>query len=108
VIKLLGYLLMVVGLSGCGQQIALLYSNTVAPYSNEFDAAKVGSKSFTIIDTQFREPVSGYSLSAEWTTSQLMEEAHKAGMRKINYIDRRTLKVLLGIYRRDALIVYGD
>lgn len=106
-IKRLSCLLLLIGLTGCGQ-IAVLYSNTVVPYSHEFENVPVGSKSCTINDYKLRDPVSGYSLSAEWTTRKIMEEAHKAGISRIDYIDRRTLNILFGIYRRESFIVYGD
>lgn len=104
-----GLLVLLAGLllAGCGQ-IALLYSDTIAPYSHQFDQTRVGSRRCVITSHRLREPVSGRSLSAEWTTSRILDEAHKAGLTTISYIDRRTLSILLGIYRRESLIIYGD
>ena len=95
-------------LSGGCTQIALLYSDTVAPYSQTFRQTPVGSRSCVISSHRLREPISGRSLSAEWTTSRIIEEAHKAGLSRIDYLDRRTQSFLLGIYRRESLIIYGD
>ena len=94
-------------LTGCAP-VGLLYSNTVVPYSEEFNATSVGSKSCTIKANQIKEPVTGYSLSAEWTTSYILQEAKKAGISDIDYIDKRTLSILNGLYRHETLIVHGD
>lgn len=100
-------LLLVLLLSGCGQ-IALLYSNKVTPYSKEFNATRIGSKSCIIDTHKIRDPLSGYSLTAEWSTNKILNETRKAGIKKIYFIDLKTLSILNGLYRRESLIVYGD
>ena len=104
VIKSVCALLGVLVLAGCG----LIYTNTVVPFSKEFKATQVGTKRCVIINHQVKEPVTGYNLYAEWTTSYILDEARKAGIKDINYIDKKTLSILAGIYKRESLIIYGD
>lgn len=109
VIKGVVSLLLFLLLCGCAKmQIALLYSNTVAPYSEEFAATPTGSKRCVINTHEIKDPLSGYSLTAEWSTSKILEQAHQAGIKKIDYIDLKTISILNGVYRRESLIVYGD
>lgn len=94
-------------LTGCAP-VGLLYSNTVIPYSEEFNATPVGTKSCTIKANKIKEPVTGYSISAEWTTSYILQEAKKAGISQIDYIDKHTLSILNGLYKHETLIVHGE
>ncbi len=91
-------------LSGCG----LLYTNQIEPYSGKFDRTPVGTKRCVITSHQIKEPVTGASIYVEWTSSFILSEARKAGIKDIYYMDKKTLSVLLGIYKRESLIVYGD
>lgn len=97
---LLGALL----LAGCG----LIYSNRVSPYSTKFGGTPVGTKRCVINKHQIKEPVTGYNLYAEWTWSSILDEARKAGITNVYYMDKQTLSILLGIYKRESFIIYGD
>ncbi|HXV21168.1 MAG TPA: TRL domain-containing protein [Desulfuromonadales bacterium] len=57
---------------------------------------------------QIKEPVTGRSIYAEWSADLILREAQKAGIKEIYYMDKRTLSILVGIYKRESLIVYGD
>ncbi|HEY6873793.1 MAG TPA: hypothetical protein VI298_13805 [Geobacteraceae bacterium] len=103
-IKYAGFLLAASLVTGCG----LLYTNMVEPYSAKFDRTPVGAKRCVITSHQIKEPVTGANVYVEWTASFILNEAHKAGIEKIHYMDKRTLSVLLGIYKRESLIIYGD
>jgi hypothetical protein len=85
-----------------------LYTDKVIPFSEDFDNTEVGTKTFIIDDFKIKEPVSGYSISVEWMNSNLKENAKKAGIKKIHYADLRVFSVLMGIYSKTSLIVYGD
>jgi len=91
-------------LAGCG----LIYSNTVVPYSTGFNETPIGTKSCVIKNYQIKEPVTGYSMYAEWSTSFILEEARKEGITNIYYMDKKTLSILNDIFKRESLIVYGD
>jgi hypothetical protein len=94
-------------LSGCAP-FGAIYSDTVVPYSTRYKETPIGTKRCEINTHQVKEPFSGYSIYAEWTTSDILNEAKKAGINEIHYMDLRTLSILLGIYKRETLIVYGD
>jgi hypothetical protein len=95
-------------LAGCSFPPAIIYSDTTAPYSTKFIETPVGTKQCEIHSHQVKEPTTGYNIYAEWSWSQILNEARKAGITEIHYMDKRTLSILNGIYKRESLIVYGD
>jgi hypothetical protein len=48
------------------------------------------------------------SLSGEWDNDKIMRVAREAGITELHYIDIKTLSIVLGIYRRQTLILYGE
>jgi hypothetical protein len=101
-------LLLALLLAGCGLPRGLIYSNTTVPYSSEFSETPVGTKHCVIRSHQIKEPVTGRSIYAEWSADLILREAQKAGVKEIYYMDKRTLSILVGIYKRESLLVYGD
>jgi hypothetical protein len=100
-------LLAALALAGCAP-LGLLYSDTVVPYSKRFDNTPIGTKRCVIDSHQIKEPISRYNIYAEWSLSHILTEAKKAGISDIYYMDKRTLSILLGIYKRESLLIYGD
>jgi hypothetical protein len=80
----------------------------VAPYSVKFNATQAGTKRCVINDHQVKEPVTGFSIYSEWTTRYILDEARKAGIQEIYYMDIKTLSILNGVYKRESLFIYGD
>lgn len=101
-------LLLALLLTGCSPLRGLIYSHTTVPYSSTFRETPVGTKHCLIRSHQIREPLSGRSIYAEWSTDLILGEARKAGIKEIYSMDKRTLSILLGIYKRETLLVYGD
>ena len=100
---------LIVMLSCCSCTInGRLYTDKVVPFSENFHNTEVGTKSFIIDDFKVKEPISGYNISVEWMNSTLKEKATKAGIKNIHYADLRIFSVLLGVYSKNSLIVYGD
>ncbi|MCM8533685.1 MAG: TRL-like family protein [Lentisphaeraceae bacterium] len=85
-----------------------LYTKKVVPFTENFKETPVGSKVCYIDDFKIQEPLSGYNVSAEWMRSNLLKEAQKAGMSEIYYADMETFSILLGIWTKRTLIVYGE
>ena len=85
-----------------------LYANVVRPYSTDFNHTSVGSKQCIIKDYRLKEPVSGYGVTVEWSSSQIQAAARSAGIERISYIDVQTISLLMGLYSRRKLIIYGD
>ncbi len=94
-------------LSGCVRD-GIIYTHKIEPYSKKFNATPVGSKQIIINTHQIKEPASGYNLYAEWTTQFIFNESRRAGINEIYYMDKQTLSVLFGIYKRESIVVYGD
>ena len=92
---------------GCG----VLYNNVVRPHSRDFNNTPIGSKNCTLSAYKIQAPLMflGRSrVSAEWDTDRINEAAQKAGITKIYYTELKTQEILLGTYRRQTLIIYGD
>lgn len=102
--------LLLTGCSGLGSSLPQghLYTNVVQPYSIDFQDSPVGSKHCVLDEHQLREPVSGYGVSVEWTSGRILAAARAAGISRISYTEMQTLSFLMGIYRRQRLIVHGD
>lgn len=98
------------GCSGLGSSVVQghLYTNVVRPYSTDFRDSPVGSKRCVLDEHQLREPVSGYGVAVEWTADRILAAANEAGISRVSYTEMQTLSFLLGIYRRQRLIIYGD
>lgn len=102
--------LLLTGCSGVGSTMVQgnLYTNVVQPYSTDFHDSPVGSKRCVLDEHQFREPISGYGVSVEWTAGRILAAAKAAGISRVSYTEMQTLSFLMGIYRRQRLIVHGD
>ena len=107
------YVLLVVpfllGATGCG----LLYTNVVQPHSGDFDNTPIGSKQCTMNAFAVRVPLLAVSLertriAAQWDTKKINTVLEKAGMTKMYYTDIKTQEFLLGTFRRQTVIIYGD
>jgi hypothetical protein len=95
---------MVMGCSARG----ILYTSTIEPYSGNFHNTPVGTKSVAIKSYLIKEPITSLKISGEWDTDEIVRLARESGITDLHYIDIKTLSILLGTYRRQTLIVYGD
>ena len=109
VIKAALLLLAAMLLMGCSAPPrGLLYTNTTEPYFGNFRDTPAGAKSVAVNSHRITEPLSRLNLSGEWDTDVIMRAVREAGITDLHYIDIKTLSILLGTYRRQTLIVYGD
>ena len=96
-------------LTGCATTApGRLYTNVIRPHSTDFHVTPVGTKHCVLDEHRFKDPVSGYGATVEWSTDRIRSEAQKAGITNINYTEIQTLSILMGIYRRRRLIIHGD
>ena len=107
VVKGTRLLLLALALAGCAP-FGLIYTDTVVPFSKKFDETPLGTKRCVIDSHQIKEPVTRYNIYAEWSLSHILTEAKKAGISDIYYMDKRTLSIFLGVYKRESLLIYGD
>jgi len=95
---------LVMGCAGRG----LLYTSTIEPYACSLRNTPFGTKSAVIHSHRFKEPVTGLGVSGEWDSDIIMRAAREAGITSLHYIDIETFSLLMGTYRRQSFIVYGD
>jgi hypothetical protein len=92
---------------GCG----LLYNNTVRPHSTDFNQTPIGTKesshsAFKI--TLPLLPLSTNRVQAQWDVSEIRTLAKEAGLTEIYYTDLKSIEFLLGTFRWQTIILYGD
>ena len=107
------YLLLVVPFilasTGCG----LLYTSVVQPHSVDFNNTPIGSKqctlsAFTVRFPLLAPPFERTRISAQWDTQEVNAVLEEAGITKMYYTDIKTQEFLLGTFRRQTVIIYGD
>ncbi|MBA3052478.1 MAG: TRL domain-containing protein [Candidatus Omnitrophota bacterium] len=86
----------------------LLYKKVIEPHSTDFKKTPVGSKSAMLDRHMITRVGSGYNLSAEWDRDNINDVTRQTGIKKIYYTDIETTSVLLGLYSRKRIIIYGD
>lgn len=97
----------------CMQGCGLLYTNVVRSDSRDFNNTPIGSKSFSLsayrVQIPLFLPFSRFTrASAQWDNERINELARQTGMHKIYYSDFKTEEILMGTFRRQTIIVYGD
>jgi hypothetical protein len=98
---------MVFSMMGCG----LLYTNVVRNHSLNFNNTPVGSKQCSLSAFTVRVPLmpaTRQRVQAQWDTNEISDVAKDAGITQIYYTDIKTLEILLGTFRKQTLIIYGD
>ena len=100
---------LVILMTGCSSiMTGYIFTHTVHPYSTDFNNTPVGTRKCIIANYQVREPISGYGASAEWNMRTISQAARDAGITNLYYADIHTLSLFRRIYRRKALVLYGD
>ena len=103
------FLCLVLLLSGSACQLpGQLFSWTTRPHMTNYKGTPVCSKKCVLSAYRFKEPISGYGLSAEWDWAALNTAAAEEGIETIHYTDRRLVSILFGTYVVDEIIVYGE
>lgn len=100
-------LFLVLLLTGCMGR-SPIYKNVIRPHTTDFDRTPIGSKRCFLSEYKFKEPVSGYGVSAEWDSTNIITAARQAGITRIYYIEKQTFSIGFGVYKRTTLIVNGD
>jgi hypothetical protein len=96
-------------LSGCAATApGRIYTDITRPYTTNFDQTYIGEKHFAFDAHSVQEPFSGRGVTVEWSSGRIEELAAREGIEEIRYIEEQTLSILLGIYQRRRLIIYGD
>ena len=88
-----------------------MYSNTVRPHSLDFNRTPIGSKQCSHSAFKVSVPLLPLTTSrvqAQWDVGEIREIAKKEGITKIYYTDLKSLEFILGTFRWQTIIVYGD
>jgi len=98
---------LIISTGGCG----LLYNNTVRPHSTDFNQTPIGTKqsSHSTFKVSFPLlPLTTSRVQAQWDVSEIRTLAKEAGMTKVYYTDLKSIEFLVGTFRWQTIILYGD
>ena len=106
-IFILSLLPLFISTGACG----VLYNNTVRPHSRDFNRTPIGSKQCS--HSAFKVtvpllPLSTNRVQAQWDVSEIRTIAKEAGLSEVYYTDLKSIEFLLGTFRWQTIILYGD
>ena len=99
-------LLLVLPSSACMRGI--IYTDVTYPLISNFNGTPVSEKVGIAQSDEVRIPLTRGSLNAAWSTRAIADAARQGGLTKVHYADERTLEILLGVWRRRTIQVYGE
>ncbi len=102
-------LVLVVMLSGCGViSRGLIYTDTTQPLCKDLRATSLGSKTASGSSKRVEIPTTRVDIGAEWDSRAIGDIAKAHGITTVYGCDSRRQSILLGIWRRDEVIIYGE
>lgn len=109
--RLFAYLLafLLVNAVGCGiVSRGLLYTDTIQPLCRDMRGTNLGSKVGSGSSKRVEIPTTRIDFSAEWDSRAIGDIARKHGISVVHGCDSRRESYLLGLWRRDQVIIYGE
>jgi hypothetical protein len=102
-------LLVSVWLTGCGfLNRGLLYTDITQPLCKDARGVALGRLSAAGSSKRIEIPTTRVDFTAEWDSRAIGDIAKEHGINQVNYCDWRRESYVLGIWRRDEVIIYGD
>jgi hypothetical protein len=102
-------LALLVSLSGCvGFPPGLLYTDRIQPLCKDMRSTGLGLAQSSGSSKRVTLPTTRIDISAEWDSRAIGDIGKKAGMKTVYGCDVRRESYLLGLWRRDEVIVYGE
>jgi hypothetical protein len=96
-------------LTGCGTiSRGLLYTDTVQPLCKDARGTILGTKKGSGNSKKIEIPTTRIDLSAEWDSRAIGDIAKKHGITTVYSCDSRRRSYVLGLWRSDEVIIYGD
>ena len=86
----------------------LLYTNTVQPLCRDARGTPLGQKVGVGSSKRVEIPTTRIDISAEWDSRAIGDIAKSHGISTVYGCDSRRKSYLLGLWRQDEVIVYGD
>ena len=94
---------------GCGLvSRGLLYTDTVQPLCRDLRGTILGDKVASGSSKRVEIPTTRIDVSAEWDSRAIGDIARKAGISTVYGCDGRRQSYVLGIWRKDEVIIYGE
>lgn len=99
------YVLMIFSCCSCGW----LYTNTTTPLTCDIhNGTPVMYEKGSSNQFQLQEPITAAGMKVVWASNGIGDVAKKRGLKNIYYADLIHKSILLGIYQRDTVVVYGE
>ena len=96
-------------LSGCGViSRGVLYTDTIQPLCKDARGTELGSKRASGSSKKIEIPTTRVDIGAEWDSRAIGDIAKQHGISTVYTCDRRRQSVLLGLWRRDEVSIYGE
>jgi hypothetical protein len=101
--------LLALAFGGCGfVSRGLLYTDTVQPLCRDLRGTTLGSKQGAGSSKRVEIPTTRIDMSAEWDTRAIGDIAKQHGISVVHGCDSRRESYVLGIWRKDQVIIYGE
>ncbi|MEY4668278.1 MAG: hypothetical protein RL518_977 [Pseudomonadota bacterium] len=96
-------------LSGCGViSRGIIYTDTTQPLCKDARGTGFGSKTASGSSKRIEIPTTRVDIGAEWDSRAIGDIAKEHGISTVYACETRRQSVLLGIWRRDQVIIYGE
>ncbi len=97
------------GLAGCGViSRGLLYTDTIQPLCKDMRGTGLGTKIAAGTSKRVELPTARVDLTAEWDSRAIGDIAREHGITTVYGCDSRRQSYVLGIWRKDQVIIYGE
>lgn len=95
--------------SGCGRiPRGLIYTDYIEPFCQNARGKELGEQTVSGATKGVEIPLTRLNLSAEWNSRAIGDVAKQNGITTIYGCDIRREYYVLGIWRKDELLVYGN
>jgi hypothetical protein len=103
------FVLLTTAFSGCGVvSRGLLYTDTMQPLCRDLRGTDLGSKVGSGSSKRVEIPTTQIDLTAEWDSRAIGDIARNHGITTVHGCDSRRQSYVLGLWRRDEVIIYGE
>lgn len=102
------WVMLLFSLGGCLTSRGLLYTDTIQPLCTDLRGTKLGTKEASGSSKKIEIPITRIDVSAEWNSRAIGDIARSHGISTVYGCDSRRQSYALGIWRKNAVIIYGD
>lgn len=99
----------VLGITGCGViSRGIIYTDTIQPLCKDVRGTTLGTQVASGSSKRIEIPTTRVDIGAEWDSRAIGDIAKAHGISTVYGCDSRRQSVLLGLWRKDEVIIYGD